>query len=583
MGKVDENQGSQGHAPGTVIDGRYKVVRFIGSGGNGLVHEVEHVLTGRRLALKSLHDDTGYGRLEQEARATSLMKNGHAVKVTDMGVTGTGSPYIVMELLEGQSLRTLLDDTGQLPLELTVNIALQVCECLAEAHQHGIVHRDLKPDNIFLCQGALPGQHDVKVLDFGVVKIAQDGPIPNASLTRTGSTVGTPFYMSLEQLRNSSAVDHRGDIYSLGVVLYESLSGRKPFQAETIGDLVYALCAGPPTHLSRLRPDLPVPLCEIVMRALAVEREKRQASMSELATDLLPFGDAAFGVWLRPEGGRRPLPSHAPATVTSPVHHTPSGVKPPPVAEPAPAKPVATPAAGAKPAGPGRAALDEDDEPRTTVAKDPRNAPPDGPATHRRDEASGDRDTPTEMYVKSVHRVGTPLAGTPAYAGAAHDEAPAFGPTGDRDTPTRALEAARPRAGNVAEQGAAGSFAGAGQPIGGNLTPGSHDGRAPAGPALGAPASHDVNAVSYGSMGPPSFGSASLAPGRSLAPGSARPSWQHTLDRWLASTGGVLERWGRTASRRFRAASPRAQIAVVVAAASLFAALVVFAIWLLLT
>src|SRR6185503_8689565 len=215
MGKVDENDGAKaGLAPGTLIDGRYKVVRFIGQGGNGLVHEVEHVLTGRRLALKSLHDETAYGRLEQEARATSLMKNGHAVKITDMGTNAGSSPYIVMELLEGQSLRTLLDDTGQLSLELTINIALQVTECLAEAHQHGIVHRDLKPDNVYLCQGSGPGHYDVKVLDFGVVKIDSGGPIPNSSLTRTGSTVGTPFYMSLEQLRNSSAVDQRADIYA---------------------------------------------------------------------------------------------------------------------------------------------------------------------------------------------------------------------------------------------------------------------------------------------------------------------------------------------------------------------------------
>src|SRR5262245_52207121 len=146
----EELQSQGGIAPGTVVDGRYRVIRSIGQGGNGLVHEVEHLLTGRRLALKSLIDETGLARLEQEARASSLMKNMHTAKITDMGTSGPLGPYLVMELLEGQSLRDLLDDAGQLPLELTINIALQVCECLTEAHGLGIVHRDLKPENIFL-------------------------------------------------------------------------------------------------------------------------------------------------------------------------------------------------------------------------------------------------------------------------------------------------------------------------------------------------------------------------------------------------------------------------------------------------
>src|SRR6185369_15726142 len=129
---------------GTVIDGRYKVVRTIGQGGNGMVYEVEHVRTGRMLALKALLDNTGFARLEQEARAASLMKNGHTAHIIDMEPGGSLGPYMVMDLLEGQSLRALLEDAGQLPLELCVNIALQVCECLNEAHGLGIIHRDLK-------------------------------------------------------------------------------------------------------------------------------------------------------------------------------------------------------------------------------------------------------------------------------------------------------------------------------------------------------------------------------------------------------------------------------------------------------
>lgn len=278
MPKPNANQDDE-IAPGTVVDARYKIVRAIGQGGNGAVYEVEHVRTGRKLALKALLDETGFARLEQEARAASLMKNGHTAKIIDMEPGGPTGAYMVMELLDGQSLRGLLDDAGQLPLELTINIALQVCECLHEAHALGIIHRDLKPENIFLCQSPWPGQYDVKVLDFGVMKIADGGgAIPKSSLTRTGSTVGTPYYMSLEQLRNSSAVDARADVYSLGVVLYEMIAGHVPF-------------AGGYPAVARRHAEEPLPpldaacspeLQAIVTRALAKDPRARFGSMPEL-------------------------------------------------------------------------------------------------------------------------------------------------------------------------------------------------------------------------------------------------------------------------------------------------------------
>ncbi len=299
---TEREQAAVGLAPGTVVDGRYKVIRTLGQGGAGYVHEVEHTRTGRRMAMKTLLDEAGLKRLEQEARATSLLKNTHALRITDMGRDRNAGSYMVMDLLEGQSLRDLLDEAGQLPLELTANIALQLCECLAEAHARSIVHRDIKPDNVFLCASPWPGQYDVKVLDFGVVKVFGDGIIPESSLTRTGSTVGTPYYMSLEQLRSSSAVDARADVYSLGVVLYECLSGRKPFVAETIGDLVFALCSGPPTHLRRLRPDLPEDLTELVMRSLRMNREERPSSMTEVAMGLLDYAEPAFALWIMENG-----------------------------------------------------------------------------------------------------------------------------------------------------------------------------------------------------------------------------------------------------------------------------------------
>jgi len=401
-------------APGTVIDGRYRVVRAIGQGGNGLVHEVEHLLTGRHLALKSLIDESGLARLEQEARASSMMKNPRTVKITDMGKSGPAGPYLVMELLEGHSLRALLDEAGQLPAELTVNMALQVCECLAEAHALSIIHRDLKPDNIFLCSSAWPGQYDVKVLDFGIVKIAGEGPIPKSSLTRTGSTVGTPYYMSLEQLRNASAVDGRTDIYAMGVVMYECLSGRKPYQADTLGDLVYVICSGPPTHLSRLRPDLPVELCEVVMRMLRANRDDRPASMIEVATALLPHGNSAFGLWLKGDKPSSPG-GRAPEAGTP----TPPGLRPP--VEPMPKRPVMPSVTQIHPIArdpmptaawtvPEEGAVPLPPLP-TAEAAAPFVAPQAKPARPQMDSEPGRRDTPTTMYVKDMHG---PLGDAPA-------------------------------------------------------------------------------------------------------------------------------------------------------------------------
>ncbi|MCC6556814.1 MAG: protein kinase [Polyangiaceae bacterium] len=633
MVKLSQDAAPRGYPAGTVIDGRYKVVRFIGQGGAGLVHEVEHARTGRRLAMKTLLDEAGYARLEQEAKATSLMKNPHAVKITDMG-TGTGvaaGPYLVMELLEGQSLRALLEEAGQLPVELTVNIALQVCECLAEAHGHGIIHRDLKPENLILAASPWPGQYDVKVLDFGVVKISVDGPIPHSSLTRTGSTVGTPYYMSLEQLRNSSAVDARADIYALGVVLYEALSGRKPFEADTIGDLVYALCSGPPTNLARLRPDAPAEVCQVVMRALSMNRDDRQASMEEVATALLPFGNSAFGLWMRAEARRqeaaaRPRPE-ATRTGARPALVGPAAGRPAvprPVSAAAPPDPsaaVAARATAAEPAaaGPGEAASPPDQAiaaPRPggaeaghdpAAATLPRSTPvdPDAAAAPRPliaapeqssssiplisvdEDTDGGRDTPTEMYAKGEQA---------------------------RDTPTRALEIRRqdpeapppsldirgsgspsaPFAPSVANaDGGYGQFASSSTmtapmmgdahfgliqptvrlpvPAEAPLPYGAPQGEAPgAGPALEAPG--------HAPHGAPS------APGHAPrgAPSGQSPGWQRSLDAALVRVGDGIERVAKGAVARFHAVSPRAQIAIAVGGASVLAATLVLLLYLML-
>lgn len=379
--------------PGTIVDGRYRVLRLIGGGGNGLVHEVEHMRTGQRLALKSLLDPTMYQRLEQEARATSLLKSSRAVKIVDMGTSPTDGPYLVMELLAGQSLGELLSDAGQLPLEMTINVALQVGECLAEAHAVGIIHRDLKPDNIHLAPGPKPNLYDVKVLDFGIVKIGHDAPVAGGSLTRTGSTVGTPYYMSLEQLRNPSGVDGRSDLYSLGVVLYESLSGRKPYDVDTIGDLVYALCSGPPTDLARLRPDLPAAVCRTIMRALAPEADERQQHMIDFCRELAPFGDRSVAGWIDELQARpaAPPPRPSPAGFGG-AAPTPSGVRPKMLSQ-------ATEVFHMPEGGLNYPPLDyAPAEAPTAPIPEPARSPAPPPA--RDDDSGKRRDTPTTFYVK---------------------------------------------------------------------------------------------------------------------------------------------------------------------------------------
>ncbi len=564
-------------AAGTVIDGRYRIVRALGHGGNGVVHEVVHLMTGRHLALKSLLDEAGTGRLEQEARASALMKNGHTAKITDMGTNGPAGPYLVMELLDGQSLRELLDEAGQLPLELTVNIALQVCECLTEAHGHGIIHRDLKPENVFLCSSNWPGQYDVKVLDFGIVKIDGESAIPKSSLTRTGSTVGTPYYMSLEQLRNSSAVDARADVYSLGVVIYECLSGRKPFQAETIGDLVFALCSGPPTHLGRLRPDLPADVCEMVMRTLSTNRDDRPATMTDFAVTLLPQGSAAFGMWIRLDG--RPLGSTPARGMTAVGSVTPSNLTalgsstPPPrpslslqTQPPPPGSLVPLPPAAPKPLAAGFHAtlkLDSDATPMPRLARPQLDSEP-----------SGHRDTPTEMYVKG-----------------ADDTIDRAQPLGDRDTPTSAFRADGPEAQGLRDE----------RPFLQTLrSPGAEPSLQDRGsgipaPRFGGPPPRDEGTTHPWSDAGPSYDPMTSAPtldprllgalpqarlsATNLAlatlplsprreepfPGLPRPTnkpaWQTSLDRALERVGHLLE----DALKRFRTAPQSTQIAIAVA------------------
>ncbi len=264
--------------------GQYRIVRKIGAGGMGCVYLGEHILLGRRAAIKTLLPSLSVhreivDRFFNEARATSAINDHGVVQIFDFGYHVDGTAYIVMELLEGESLQARLERLGRLPASQALRIARQVAASLAAAHERGIVHRDLKPENIFLIRDpeARDGER-TKILDFGICKLAED----DTALTQSGTTMGTPIYMSPEQCRGAGGVDHRSDVYALGCVLFHILTGEPPFQGEGAGEYIVAHLQRPPPRASTIAPDLPSPVDELLERCLAKSPDHRFQSMVEL-------------------------------------------------------------------------------------------------------------------------------------------------------------------------------------------------------------------------------------------------------------------------------------------------------------
>lgn len=275
---------------GSVLDGKYELVRLLGRGGMGEVYEARHCQIGRRVALKFLlpdaaRDERLVARFRVEARAAGSLAHENISAVYDVGCAD-GVHYLVMDYLDGADCARELASARVFSVSRAAEVGLQVCRGLASAHAHGIVHRDLKPANLFLCQRA-DGSELVKILDFGIAKLRVDG----ASLlaTDTGATMGTPYYMSPEQARGDDGIDARTDLYALGVILYELLSGRRPIRGDMPLQVLHRILTETPKPLSRLRPELPPKLCAIVHRALAKARDERFASAEELARALSPF------------------------------------------------------------------------------------------------------------------------------------------------------------------------------------------------------------------------------------------------------------------------------------------------------
>src|SRR3954468_16568946 len=279
-------------APGTVLAGKFRVVARLGEGGMGSVYEVEHELTKHRRALKLLHRSMAampsvVERFLREASAAGRVGNPHIVETFDAGVLDTGEPYLVMEILRGEPLSARIA-RGRMPIAEVVDLVGQAAAGVHAAHAAGIVHRDLKPDNLFITDGA-DGRPFVKILDFGISKFDPQ-KTGGLELTQEGAALGTPYYMPPEQIRGEGSLDARADVYALGVILYECLSGVRPFEAETLAHLAIFIHTGQPTPIATLRPDLPPGFAELVHTAMAMDRGKRMQSAAELRQALERFG-----------------------------------------------------------------------------------------------------------------------------------------------------------------------------------------------------------------------------------------------------------------------------------------------------
>jgi serine/threonine-protein kinase len=285
-----------------LVGGRYRTTRLLGTGGMGAVYEATDTATGYRVAVKIVtadvaRDEVLMSRFEREARAAMAIDTPHIVRTFAAGRdTSTGLPFAVMEYLEGEDGRHVMKRLGQLPYDLALRIVAQACLGLQKAHEHNIIHRDIKPANFFLT--VMPNQERlVKLLDFGIAKLKRD---PNdkhaetAGLTMTGSLLGSPLYMSPEQARGHKDIDFRADIWSLGIVLYQALTGRTPYQDnDALGDLIIAICTETPEPVQHLAPWVPPEVAAVVHRALRIDPAERFQSANEMlsAIALLIPGD----------------------------------------------------------------------------------------------------------------------------------------------------------------------------------------------------------------------------------------------------------------------------------------------------
>ncbi|APR75628.1 serine/threonine protein kinase [Minicystis rosea] len=285
------------HVIGTTLDGKYRIERLVGAGAMGAVYEAEHTGTGRRVAVKVIssgdvaRDQKLVTRFQREAKAAGAIDTQHITQVLDTGVDESGSPYLVMELLHGEDLQHAIKRLGPLSPDVALRVVAQTCLGLQKAHEAHVVHRDIKPANLFLAQRDA-GELRIKLLDFGIAKVKMDhaNDAESAALTKTGSMLGSPLYMSPEQAKGLKSIDHRADLWSLGVVLYQALTGRTPYDhCDALGGLIIAICHDDVTPVQELAPWVPPDVAAIVHKALRRDPAERYQSATEMFDAIKPL------------------------------------------------------------------------------------------------------------------------------------------------------------------------------------------------------------------------------------------------------------------------------------------------------
>ena len=355
---------------GQVVNNKYKLIRVIGDGGMGSVYEARHEVLGTTVALKFLHPELSrrqglVQRFLQEARVSAQIQSPHVVRVSDVDQTSANLAFIVMEYLEGKSLQTLYEDLYQAGQRLSygdaLEYAMQMLEGVEAAHRAGVVHRDLKPDNVMITRTA-KGEPLLKVLDFGIAKLKVTGEL-DRGLTRPGVIMGTPEYMAPEQAYSADAVDARADIFSLGVMIFEMLAGRRPVGGDEPHQIASSYLTGQIAQLTDLAPHVPPELASVIHRAMGPKPSDRYGSVAEFRAALDPFANAAkvpsaggipthIGTppppAVSPQNAAMPTAAQSPVAAASPIPKTlpPTDDQPPPGVTPAAAAsaPAATPA-----------------------------------------------------------------------------------------------------------------------------------------------------------------------------------------------------------------------------------------------
>ncbi len=301
MGQANEPS-TEGDRTRDIIAARYRLVRRIGEGGMGVVYAGEHVELMSRVAIKVLQpslamDRGARARFLREARLAASIQGDHVVRIHDVGTDEDDRPYMAMEYLTGETVDARLARDGRLPLELTATVVLQMLEALAEAHAKGLVHRDLKPANLFLVER--PGESCwVKVLDFGISKALDAEPASTFDVTSPQTILGSPEYMSPEQLRDAANVESRADLWACGVVLFELLTGSMPFEGPSLAELCANVMSSPPRTLAGAGVQVPADVSEVIARCLAKDPVARPRSAHEIAVVLAPYASTTAAALL---------------------------------------------------------------------------------------------------------------------------------------------------------------------------------------------------------------------------------------------------------------------------------------------